>query len=155
VPTASGKTLGTNNNDSNVLQIFLSSGATNNAAAGNIGVQSGVMQIWGVQLEIGSVMTALDYGGSPQQQLAQCQRFYQVGNLAFYAGATGNFAWGAFQPFTVQFRATPTITPNFTTQTNCSGSISNQSGYGFMAQMTSTAAGQAFLIGAYNASADL
>ena len=46
--------------------------------AGNIGVQSGTVYLWGVQLEIGSVATPLDYGGTPQQQLAQCQRFFQI-----------------------------------------------------------------------------
>ena len=154
LPSIAGKTLGSNGDSFTRLELWLSSGSAFNAAAGNIGVQSGTVQFWGMQLEVGSVMTQLEKL-DPVLQLQQCQKFYQVGNLAFYAGATGNFAWGAFQPFIVQFRATPTITPNFTLQTNCSGSISNQSGYGFMAQMTSTAAGQAYLIGAYNASADL
>jgi len=154
LPSTSGRTVGTSGNDATILRLYYSAGSNFNAASGSVGVQSGAISLWGIQIELGSVMTQLEKL-DPVLQLEQCQRFYQVGNLAFYAGATGNFAWGAFQPFIVQFRATPTITPNFTTQTNCSGSISNQSGYGFMAQMTSTAAGQAFLIGAYNASADL
>lgn len=48
-----------------------------NARAGLIGVQSYTLQLWGVQLEIGSVATALEMP-DPQQDLAKCQRFYQV-----------------------------------------------------------------------------
>ena len=43
----------------------------------NVGVQSGSIAIWGVQLEIGSVATPLEKP-DPQQDLAKCQRFYQT-----------------------------------------------------------------------------
>lgn len=71
-----GKTLGTSGDDSTQLELWWSSGASLNAAAGNIGVQSGTIQLWGVQLEVGSVATPLEKP-DPQQDLAKCQRFYQ------------------------------------------------------------------------------
>ncbi|HEY2416795.1 MAG TPA: hypothetical protein VGH84_02675, partial [Steroidobacteraceae bacterium] len=62
------------------------------------------------QLEIGSVATPLDYGGSPQQQLAQCQRFYQVHTQVpyLYAAAGINLTYDCALP--VQMRAAPTAT---------------------------------------------
>src|SRR5262245_9387766 len=68
VPTTAGKVLGTNNDHYTTVSFTCSAQGTY--------VQSGTVQFWGMQLEIGSVITLLDYGGSPQQQLAQCQRFY-------------------------------------------------------------------------------
>jgi hypothetical protein len=154
LPSISGKTLGTNGDHNTTLYFWYSSGATGNTQAGGIGVQSGTINLWGVQLEIGPTATPLEKP-DPQQDLAKCQRFYQTGSFAFYMGATGAFIYGAFQPFIVSMRAIPTIAPSYTTQTNCTGSVSNQTGYGFMAQMQATAAGQSYLVGAYNASADL
>jgi hypothetical protein len=61
----SGKTLGSNNDSFTGLEFFYSSGATNNAIAGNIGVQSGTINIWGVQLEIGSIATQLEKRDNP------------------------------------------------------------------------------------------
>ena len=158
VPTASGKTLGTNNNDSNILQIFLSSGATNNAAAGNIGVQSGVVQIWGVQLEVGSVMTALDYGGSPQQQLAQCQRFYRFGVLFGQGyGGVASAAAAVVDSYPVPMRATPTVVASSVSNTNISGAAVGASGsLGMVYANGSTAAAGNWTFSInYTASADL
>lgn len=99
IPSIAGKTVGTNGNDGSTLAIFFSSGATNNALAGNVGVQSGTVNLWGVQLEIGSVATPFDYGGSPQQQLAECQRFFQTGYFSYggptavAASGVGNTGW--------------------------------------------------------------
>jgi len=75
LPSLSGAVLGSNRDDSVILRLHYSSGATNNAVTGNIGVQSGTINIWGVQLEIGSVATPLEKP-DPQVELANCQRFY-------------------------------------------------------------------------------
>src|SRR5215467_1859135 len=113
-PSTAGKTLGTNGNDCSMIRIFYSAGANSNAVAGNIGVQSGTIYLWGVQLEIAqsgqTLPTPLDYGGSPQQQLAQCQRFYQLGT--FYGqtnlpAATAIYTISSNYP--VWMRATPTL----------------------------------------------
>jgi len=105
-----GKTLGTNGDDATSPWFWLSCGPTNNALAGNIGVQSGTINLWGVQLEIGSVATPLDYGGSPQQQLAQCQRFYQK-FPTFNVGGVTTAGVSIINPllFPVPMRAAPTF----------------------------------------------
>jgi hypothetical protein len=121
VPSVSGKTLGTNSNDCNQLEFWFSSGATSNAAAGNIGVQSGTIQLWGVQLEVGSVATPLEKP-DPRYDLSNCQRFYQqfIGRLDAYNVAGGITGWSV--ALMVVMRALPTAAVNFTGSANNTGS---------------------------------
>lgn len=155
IPSAAGKTLGSNGDDYTTFQFWMSSGATNNPTAGNIGVQSGAIQCWGIQIEIGSQATPLEKL-PPQMDLARCQRFYQANymNWGGYMSASGQFAWMAF-PCTM--RANPTINfagsgvsgvaTNFTT--------GNVGPSGWVPNMTVSGAGQ-FAAGAtILASADL
>ena len=60
IPSLAGKTLGTNNDGSTQIEWCFSSGATNAVHYGNPGVQIGTIQLWGVQLEIGSIATPLE-----------------------------------------------------------------------------------------------
>jgi hypothetical protein len=103
VPSISGKTIGTN---SSLRLIFFGSGVINT----NI-------DIWGVQLEAGS--TATDFvtasGGSPQAELAMCQRYYHRFN--FNSGSYSRAGFGTassttnakiFIPFNTTMRITPT-----------------------------------------------
>ena len=87
--------------------------------AGNIGVQSGTIQFWGVQLEVGSTATPLEKP-DPQQELAKCQRFYTVlRNVTFggYAGQTTPAVWFSL-PMPVTMRAAPTsVVPTSTGST--------------------------------------
>lgn len=105
IPSASGKTLGANNDHTTTLCIGYSSGTTNNASYGNIGVQSGTIQLWGVQLEIGSVVTPLEGPTDPVDDLRKCQRFYFT--APFVVPATTSI--GATIVFPTTMRATPTI----------------------------------------------
>jgi hypothetical protein len=73
----SGKTLGTNGNSCASLNFWFSSGANQSARAGNVGVQSGQISIWGVQLEIGTVATPLEKL-EISQDFRNCQRFYAI-----------------------------------------------------------------------------
>jgi hypothetical protein len=76
MPSTAGKTLGTTpNTDYTAINLYLSSGSGSNALAGNIGVQSGTVNIWGVQVEVGSVATPLEKL-DPRIEIANCQRFY-------------------------------------------------------------------------------
>jgi len=153
VPSIAGKTLGTNNDHSTELSIWFSSGTTQAASAGNIGVQSGTVVLWGMQLEIGSVATPLEKP-DPRYDLANCQRFYQVGNIALQ-GYAGSAVWQQLLGLPATMRALPTVTPTWTTQTNCSGS--GVSGYGSAIEFHTTAgAGAQFVLaGTFTASADL
>ena len=120
MPSVAGKTFGTVGDDNTQLELWYSSGATLAARSGNIGVQSGTINLWGVQLEIGSVATPLDYGGTPQQQLAACQRFYQTSDAFLSAYSTAGSLVQLGIPLAVQMHHSPTTTFNPIIASNCS-----------------------------------
>jgi hypothetical protein len=156
LPSIAGKVLGTNNNHLTNLAFWMSSGSSSAAVAGNPGVQSGTINLWGVQLEIGSVATPLDYGGSPQQQLAECQRFYQTGSFTY--GAYSQAGWGAQVGIMlpVCMRASPTIASNFSSAVNVTGQAITAAGAsGVTVYGSTTATGQVNMQGTFAASADL
>jgi hypothetical protein len=130
VPSIVGKTLGSNNDDFTTLELWMSSGATNNAIAGNIGVQSSTISIWGVQLEIGSIATQLEKRDN-QVELALCQRFYYSApfSLSLYSAA-GQAVWQTFT-LPVNMRATPTVN-------SAGGATANASAVTFSALSSST-----------------
>jgi hypothetical protein len=115
IPSISGKTLGTNGDDSVELTFWLDAGSSFNARSANLGQQSGTFDIAQVQLEVGSVATQFERRPLATE-LALCQRYYwrrtAVGtNEAF--GAAG-FAYGttnvhAEVKLPVPMRATPTV----------------------------------------------
>jgi len=153
VPSISSKTLGTAANNYTRIEFWYSSGATSNAIAGNIGVQSGTIQLWGVQLEIGSVVTPLEKP-DPQVDLANCQRFYQTVYFHYggYSGAATSY--GVAMLFPVPMRATPTVVPTFTVQSGCSGSTVGVTNAAYN-PATNTVVGIYVLDGTFTASADL
>jgi hypothetical protein len=100
-----GKTIGTNNNV--MLYIYLDGGQ----ASG-----SPVLDIWGVQWEAGSVATPFQTasGGSPQAELAMCQRYYTRWNATSvntYVAAGNAYSTTTGAPlisFPVEMRVAPT-----------------------------------------------
>jgi hypothetical protein len=90
VPSLSGKTVGTDANSSSInLNLWLSGGSTFNSRTGSIGLQNNTFQIWGVQIEAGSVATAFQTAtGTIQGELAACQRYY----VRFNASTSGAYA---------------------------------------------------------------
>jgi hypothetical protein len=156
LPSASGKTLGTNDNDNTELNFWYSCGATNAALSGNVGVQSGTVWIWGVQLEIGTTATILEKP-DPRFDLSNCQRFYQVCYFSFgSSAAVGGSGATLMLPFTVPLRATPTIVPGYTTQANCgSSTVTPQTWFGYHIYTVVTGAGNWAIEGSLTASAEL
>ena len=155
LPSTSGKTLGTDNNHYTGLQLYFSSGATSNAAAGGIGVQSGTFSVWGVQVEIGNVATPLEKP-DPQQDLAKCQRFYQTGGLFSAGYCLASQAFGISATLHVAMRATPNLiytdggSGNLTTFTVGSFGAWAVTVYGI-----ATVTGNTQIFGTFTASADL
>ena len=122
IPSVAGKTFGTTpGTDFNNLVFWYSAASDLAAPSGNIGVQSGGISLWGVQLEIGSAATPLDYGGTPADQLRQCQRFYNVLIVGLIANAgSASQAFGYAVPVPVTMRASPTTALSNTSFSNTS-----------------------------------
>ena len=82
IPSISGKTLGTNNNDNLRFFLFTSAGSDWAAVTNSLGIQSTTIQFAGIQVEAGSVATAFQTAtGTIQGELAACQRYYYRANI--------------------------------------------------------------------------
>jgi hypothetical protein len=87
IPSISGKTIGT----SSYLDLEIT---VNNAFDGTVGQQTNTFQLWGVQMEEGSVATAFQTAtGTLQGELAACQRYYW--RFGAHSGGTA----GAYQQY--------------------------------------------------------
>jgi hypothetical protein len=156
VPSISGKTIGT----SSFLNcnLFVSAGSNFNARTNSMGIQSNTFDIWGVQAEYASKATPFQTasGGSPQAELAMCQRYYQksynidvapatsttVGATTFLTSMISSFQYIPTTYFRTQMRSTPTITLYSTT--GASGKIRNQSQSTDLNAATQSAGSSAF-----------
>lgn len=114
VPALTGKTIGTNGDD--YLEIHF-----------DLGTQTGTFNFWGVQLEQNNTATALERRPI-QQELALCQRYYEViidasvANASLYRsyGGTGG-EWSYPHQFRVTKRANASVVGSPTwSQSNCS-----------------------------------
>jgi hypothetical protein len=89
LPSIAGKTLGTNNNSRLECNIWVSAGAGFNARTNSLGIQSNTFDIWGLQVEAGSVATPFALAtGTLATELTACQRYY------YRAFGTANANWG-------------------------------------------------------------
>jgi hypothetical protein len=160
LPSTNGMAVGTNGDSSTDLFFWFSCGTTNAALAGNVGVQAGTIQIWGVQLEIaqpGQTQPTPLEKPDAQQELAACQRFYQSG-IAFsrYYQAAGEPLEGhtALAP---TMRVAPTVAVGFLGGVNVSGvpSAPEITPSAFVMRAIVVALGDAWMNCTYTASADL
>ena len=126
LPSISGKTVGA----SSFLQLFLRT----------VPAASSVIDIWGVQVEAGSVATAFQTAtGTLQGELAACQRYYQksynietspttsstIGAVSIKTAFTNSFHNFPTTYFKTTMRVSPTVTLYSTSGT--SGKIRNSS----------------------------
>lgn len=124
VPSVAGKTISATDSRLN-LQIYVSDGGDQ---ATGVGAQNNTFNIWGVQAEYGSYATPFQTasGGSPQAELAMCQRYYYRQSIAAtparFSGGWANSTTAAvfFTYFPVQMRTAPTALEQSGTATDYS-----------------------------------
>jgi Carbohydrate binding domain len=108
LPTTSGKVLGTSGDDSTQITFYFSAGANTAAQAGSIGIQSGAFQLWGLQLEIGTVATPLERLDLPRD-VANCLRFYSTGQVVAAGYGIPGAPAGQTVTLLCPMRALPTV----------------------------------------------
>ena len=119
VPSISGKTIGTANDDALNVRLWTSAGTDFNAPTNSLGIQNATIDFWGVQVEAGAVATPFTTAtGTLAGELAACQRYYYRINgngsngpwaIGYYYGtATAGAVW----TLPVVMRTTPTFTPS-------------------------------------------
>jgi hypothetical protein len=159
IPSTAGKTFGTTiGTDFFEVAFMQSAGATNGPNYGSPGVQSYTLQLWGVQLEIGSQATPLEKP-DPRYDLANCQRFYQIGYFNYGGYGAAGTPISVSQQLPVTMRVAPTmVNTGGGAATNVSSpvlGIGNGSNSGFYIGGNVTGVGNFAFYGNYSASADL
>ncbi|WEL95537.1 tail fiber protein [Xanthomonas phage vB_XooS_NR08] len=116
VPSVSGKTLGTNNND----YLYAVFDITNtNSYGGVLSGQTGQIEFAFPQLEKGSVATEFEFR-APGVEKALCEWYLKAGVIALRGNGTGGAGAGTF--IAHEMRAAPTVTfANTIYYYNCSG----------------------------------
>ena len=144
VPSISGKTKGTNNDDSLGLFIWFDAGSSFDVRTNTLGQQSGTFEIAQVQVEPGSVATPFEQRPIGTE-LSLCQRYYsainQSSTYTWYADSAGrgNHTWFTLP---VTMRAAPTTTSNFSAGVNTLGAGTiTTTNYTFYAIIGANAAG--------------
>jgi hypothetical protein len=168
VPNITGKTIGTDFTDTLTLSMFISAG-DNYSEGGGLGIQTAEFDFWGIHILPGAhpASMALNYRERAQEEeLRDCQRFYNVGNLAAGGGVATKQAGSAGQTnmfnschfFPTQMRAIPDVTiVGGATLENCSALAAAGIGTdGFLTRVTATASGSYRAYNTnWNASAEL
>ena len=147
VPSISGKTLGTDNNDWLQVGWWFDAGSDFDARTNSLGQQSGTFEIANVKIEIGEISTPFEK--SPiAAELALCERYFEVGTTSArtYASAINRYFDVAVN-FSTSKRTTPTLVNVTASQTNCTQSFAQPSAGGFRHELISLATGDMFAIG--------
>jgi hypothetical protein len=156
VPRTAGTTLGTSGGDYTQVVLWFSSGSTNSAFSGGLGVQSGTVTLWGIQAEVGSTETPLEKP-DPYYELATCQRFFNAlpsAQFSLYAVGAG-LAPAALLTFP-PMRAAPTIAQSGATFSNATAlSFSGIKPGSSQTSLTASGAGTATCTVSLTLSADL
>jgi len=116
IPSITGKTLGTDNNDYLSLNFWTSAGSNFNARTNSLGLQDIAVDFWGIHVKVGTHTTdAVNLYKQPElgPELVRCQRYYEVGDYSDAAGVSNASITGSVSTtvkFYVTKRAVPTIT---------------------------------------------
>ena len=118
IPSVSGKTLGSGNNDYLALNFWTSAGSNFNARTNSLGLQAIGVDLWGIHIRVGTWTAADAALYRPRDlgtELALCQRYYEVGRMILQGPSAGLIANSS--QFAVSKRALPS-----TSYTNASSS---------------------------------
>lgn len=126
LPSVTGKTLGSNNNDYLAMVFWFDAGSTFAARAASLGQQSGTFdlaRVRGVAGEVDGDAIDLDYG----EELTRCQRYYNQGGSTMFSGnASAGLNYYCHTKFPTTMRAIPVVT------------AINESQYGFPVDLVIT-----------------
>ena len=162
IPSVSGKTLGSGNNDYLALNFWTSAGSDWNARTNSLGLQTIGVDLWGIHIRVGT-WTAADAAlyrpRDPGTELALCQRYYctAYANNRFAASGGSQLSdVSVYWPVTMRATA-PTVTfVSGSAPTNGTASINNPTSSMFRHGLISSAAGDTYHIFAlYSADAEL
>ena len=125
IPSISGKTIGTNNNDYLELRFWLDAGSNSSAESNSLPNQSGTFDIAQVQLEEGSAATPFEQRPIGVE-LSLCQRYYwtfytTVYNFSYATAASQWLTEPLYNPVTM--RVTPTVTVSTSSVAGSSNSV--------------------------------
>lgn len=108
VPSISGKTIGTNNNDCLILAIWTSAGSTFASRSGSLPIQNGTFDFWGVQVEKNNVASSFEQRPIGVE-LNLCMRYYERSTTYYLiSGMYGSSAY-INVVFKVRKRTDPSI----------------------------------------------
>lgn len=155
IPSLNGVNTSTAGNDYTALSLYASAGAGLQSVSGNPGVQTATILIAGLQVEVGSFLTALE--NRPRAvETALCQRYYQGPLQVVLSGyGTAGIQIGTAQSLS-SMRVAPTIIPGTSSNSNLGTLVwSPTSGPGIYVAASLAAAGQAVLNATFAATAEL
>jgi hypothetical protein len=153
VPSISGKTLGSNNDDYMYLNLWTSAGTDHNTRAASLGLQTINVDLWGVHIRVGTHTAAAAASYIAPElgpELARCQRYYWLADyqtasfpiLEGYGQASTNCSTSVLFP--VVMRTKPTMQKNGTWNvSNCgqpSADLPTSYGFALRALVTASAA---------------
>lgn len=124
-------------------------------AGANTTIEFGTGTLGQVRLEAGAVATPFQ-PRMPQEELAVCQRFYTGMAFTLTGYQLAGYGFQATVSLPVAMRATPTLTPAFSSQTNVTGSYATPASARDVTIGASVSASSAYVLGgSFTASAEL
>lgn len=156
IPSITGKTLGTDDNDVLALRIWFDAGSSFNSQTNSLGQQSGTFNISNVQVEIGAFATPFEIRSVAQTQ-QECARYYATGLYLFTGTVTSGTGYTTAIGFPATMRRIPAMSFTSTLATNFGTATTgfSSSRVGTYPQRVATGSGNGSYGGVWTADAEL